>query len=115
MHDKVFVKEIKTILSQRLGSLSESGRITAVNVRLSPFSHVSPKTLKEAFALEVAGSNFENLTLNVQMSRVEVECGSCGEKFSVAYPVFSCSQCDSSDLKIKQGPEFFVESVETES
>ena len=114
MHDKVFAKEIKTTIDKKLDSLDKGVRITTINVRLSPFSHVRPETLKEAFALEVEGSGFENILLNVRTSEVEVECGSCNKKFSATSPIFSCSECNSEDLKINQVPEFFVESIETE-
>ena len=114
MHDKVFAKEIKTIVNKKLDSLDKDTHISAINVRLSPFSHVRPETLKEAFVLEVTGSGLENIPLNIQIAEIGVECGSCGKKFLVAGPVLSCPECKGTDLRIKQGPEFFVESIETE-
>jgi len=114
MHDKMFAKEIKTTVEKKLDSLKKGMRITAINVRLSPFSHVRPETLKEAFVLEVTGSGLENIPLNVGIAEIEVECGSCGKEFLVTGPVLSCPECKGEDLRIKQGPEFFVESIETE-
>lgn len=114
MHDKVFAKEIKAAVNQKLNSLGQNIKITAINVRLSPFSHVKPETLKQAFILEVEGSGLENIPLNVLASEVDIECSSCANKFSISSPVFSCPKCNSQNLKINQKREFFVESIETE-
>ena len=114
MHDKVFAKQIKSAIDQKLSGMQKNTRISAVNARLSPLSHVKPDSLKGAFLLEVKDSKLEGISLNVQMSEVKVECSSCGYKFLITNPVFSCSKCNNKDLRIKQAPEFFIESIEIE-
>ena len=114
MHDKVFAREIKTIVTQKLDSLKEGKRITAINVRLSPLSHVKPETLRQAFLLESEGTNLGDTPLRVLSSEIEIECKNCTNKFFTSSPVLSCPKCKSQDLEVKQGKEFFVESVETE-
>jgi len=115
MHDKVFAKEIKTIIDKKLLSLNKTARITAIHVKLSPFSHVRPETLKEAFALEVRDSRLENVTLSIHTKKIEVKCGLCSKRIFVTCPIFSCPECKSTDLQIKECPEFLVESIEIEN
>lgn len=114
MHDKVFAKEIKSAVEEKLKSLGKDMHVSVINVRLSPFSHVKSDSLKQAFLIEAEGSELKNIPLNVLPSEVEIECNSCTNKFSITSPIFSCPKCRGADLKIKQGLEFFVESIETE-
>ena len=115
MHDKIFAQEIKNIVVNKLENLNGEANLVAINIRLSPFSHVKAQSLKEAFALEVEYSKLKNAILNIGMAEVEVECGSCSKRFIVANPTFSCLDCGSTDLHIKQGREFYVESIEVEN
>lgn len=114
MHDTVFAREIKTLVNKKIDELKKKTKLIAINVKLSPFSHVKPETLKEAFALEVRGTRLEEIPLVVKMSEIEIECNLCGKKFFITKPIFSCPQCNSAKLQIKQVPEYFVESIETE-
>ena len=112
MHDLIFAKEIKKIVDEKLKNLNKKINLSAINVRLSPFTHVKPETLKTAFIIEVKGSQLERIPLNIKMSEVEIACNTCNKRFLVTAPVFSCPKCKSVNLHIKQEPEFFVESIE---
>ena len=112
MHDTVFAKEIRKIVTAKLDELAGKADVTAINVKLSPFSHVKPETLKEAYGLEVKGTRLKNIPLNVNISEVEMECRVCKAVFFVTAPVESCRKCNSHELCIKPQPEFLVESIE---
>ncbi|MFC1703530.1 hydrogenase/urease maturation nickel metallochaperone HypA [Candidatus Omnitrophota bacterium] len=114
MHDKRFAEEIKAVVSKKLAELDANSHITAINVRLSPISHVTPETLKGALAIVVSGSFLENIPLNIEKSQLDVTCRSCAASFSISTPTFSCRKCNSTDLDIQESPECFVESIETE-
>ncbi len=112
MHETVFSKEIIRVLNQKLKSLNVSSKITCVNVRLSPLSHVKPETLRLAFLQMVKASSLEDISLNINSSEVELECKSCARRFLVKEPLFVCTHCKGRDFHIKQEHEFFVESIE---
>ena len=114
MHDKKFAQEIKKVVIDKLKDLDKQVNLVAINIRLSPFSHVRAESLKEAFTLEVEYSEIKNAILNINMGEVEVECGFCGGRFIATNPTFTCLDCGSTDLHIRQGPEFYVESIEVE-
>jgi len=114
MHDKRFTEEIRTTLIKKTVNLKEGSKVVAVNVKLSPFSHVKNDSLQEAFNITMKGSGFEDVTLNVKNIEVNVECKSCKAVFLINEPVFSCEECGSEDIDIKEIPEFFIESIEIE-
>ena len=102
------------VVSKKLATLVEGEKIIAINVKLSPASHVTETSLTEAYKLEVEGSRLEKIPLNIKKGEVELECRSCGNKLCVSKPIFSCPECKGADLQIKEIPEFVIESIEIE-
>ena len=114
MHETVFSREIIRVINDKLEGLDSGSKIHCVNIRLSPLSHVRPKTLKAAFLQMVKASNLEDISLDIKPSEVELECKSCGKRFKIFKPVFACPHCRSKDFDIKEEQEFFIESIEIE-
>ena len=114
MHETVFSKEIIRVINDKLEDLGSSSKINCVNVRLSPLSHVRPKSLKAAFLQMASRDNLGDISLNIKSSEVELECKSCGKKFKVLKPIFVCPHCKGKDFDVRQEKEFFIESVEIE-
>lgn len=113
MHETRFVNEIFAILKQKLAKDVISGRIL-VNVRLSPFSHVTAETLRESFNVLVQGEKFKAISLNILPLELPLECKNCKRNTRIAKKVFECPFCGSADIDIKMGKEFYVESIEIE-
>ncbi|MFA4981432.1 MAG: hydrogenase maturation nickel metallochaperone HypA [Candidatus Omnitrophota bacterium] len=113
MHETRFVNEIFAVLKQRLGKDAASGRIL-VNVRLSPFSHVSATTLKESFNALAGNEDYKTASINVLPLEIPFECGNCKRKAVITKKMFECPFCGSADVDIKMDKEFFVESLEIE-
>ena len=113
MHETRFVNEIFAVLKQKLGKDTASGRIL-VNVRLSPFSHVTAETLRESFNVLVQGEKFKALSLNILLFELPLECKNCKRSTRITKKVFECPFCGSADICIQMDKEFFVESIEIE-
>lgn len=111
MHETRFVNEIFAVLKQKLDKDTASGRIL-VNVRLSPFSHVSAETLRESFNMLVQGEKFKAVSLNILPLELPLECKNCKRSTHITKKVFECPFCGSADIDIKMSKEFFVESIE---
>lgn len=111
MHETRFVNEIFAVLKRKLPEDMASGRIS-VNVRLSPFSHVAPETLRESFNVLVQGEKFKAVSLNILPLELPLECKNCKRSTHITKKVFECPFCGSADIDIKMGKEFFVESIE---
>ncbi|MDD5565504.1 MAG: hydrogenase maturation nickel metallochaperone HypA [Candidatus Omnitrophica bacterium] len=113
MHETMFINEIFTILIQELGKDVFPGPVT-VNVRLSPFSHVSAETLQESFRELAKGKNFQGVLLNVLPLELRLYCRSCKHDTRIAKKIFGCPMCGSADIDIQMDKEFLVESIEVE-
>jgi len=111
MHETRFVNEIISVLKANLDK-GVSERKISVNVRLSPFSHVTPEGLQESFKVLSEGENFKNVRLKVLPLEIALDCKSCKRSSQITKRVFSCPFCNSMDVNIQMGKEFFVESIE---
>ena len=114
MHETVFSEEIIKVINDKKKNLDVNYKVSRINVRLSPLSHVRPKTLESAFLQMAKSANIEGVSLNIKSSKVKLECKSCGRKFLVEEPIFVCRYCSNKDFDIEEGKGFFIESVEIE-
>lgn len=113
MHETRFVNEIFVVLKQKLDKDTASRQIL-VNIRLSPFSHVSAETLRESFNMLVQGEEFKAVSLNILPLELPLECKNCKRSTHITKKVFECPFCGSADIYIRMDREFFVESIEIE-
>ncbi len=111
MHETRFVNEVFIVLRQRLGAGKDVARV-AVNVRLSPFSHVTAEGLRDSFKELIQGETFKEASLNVLPLELLLECRSCKRSARIDKRVFACPFCGSADLNIPMDREFFVESLD---
>jgi len=111
MHDIKFANEILLVIKEKLDNDMLSKNII-VNVRLSPFSHVAPERLKEAFGQIIEGESFKKVRLDIKPIEFELHCKSCGAVSKCSKVVFNCPSCKSSDFNIEKDKEFFVDSID---
>ena len=113
MHETRFANEIISVLKEKLDKGASADGIV-VNVRLSPFSHVSAENLRQTFKELSAGEGFGNVSLKVLPLEILLECRACKRSSRIAKRVFDCPFCKSTDIDLKIDKEFFVESFEIE-
>ncbi|MBU1726427.1 MAG: hydrogenase maturation nickel metallochaperone HypA [Candidatus Omnitrophica bacterium] len=111
MHEIRFINEIFAVLKQKLTKEMASAQVI-VNVRLSPFSHVTAITLEESFKELSKGESFKNVRLKVLPLEILLECKNCKRSTKISKKVFGCPFCNSADVNIQMDKEFFVESIE---
>lgn len=113
MHETKFVNEILAVLKEKIGNDIKTERIL-VNVRLSPFSHVSAEALTETFNMLVMAQYYKKASINVRPLEIPFECGSCKRSGTITKKMFECPFCGSLDINVHMDKEFFVESIEIE-
>ena len=113
MHETKFVNEILIILKNNLDK-SVPLRNAVVNIRLSPFSHVTSGVLQETFREFSKETDFKEVRLNIIPLEVTRYCKNCKSTSKVSQTALNCTHCGSLDLDIQIDREFFVESIELE-
>jgi len=111
MHEIRFINEIFTVLKEKLAKEKATEQVV-VNVRLSPFSHITARGLQESFMELIKGENFKNVRLNVLPLEILLECKNCKRTTRITKRVFGCPFCNSVDVNIQIDKEFIIESIE---
>jgi len=111
MHETRFINEIITVLRKEYGKI-RGATAAIVNVRLSPFSHVTAEGLRMSFKELIKAEAFQRIQLKISPLEILLECKDCNHSVTINKKVFACPVCNSSNLKIQMDKEFFIESIE---
>lgn len=111
MHELRYAHSIIAILEREVAA-AERSKAIVVNIRLSPFSHVTPERLNETLQLMLEGKNFADVRLHIIPSPFTVRCKRCGHHYEETAYTAECRSCKNTDLDIDKGLEFCIDSLE---
>ncbi len=96
------------------GDHANGRRVTKVYVKVGHLRQVVPSALAFSFELVAQGTPVEGAKLALEEVPVTARCRSCGVESRLgAFPLL-CNSCGSADLRIVEGEELMVESLEME-
>jgi hydrogenase nickel insertion protein HypA len=111
MHETRYVNEIIGLLKEKIAE-DDRNKTIVVNIKLSPFSHVTPECLEQAFLVMIEDKGFGDVRLNITSSPFRLLCNKCEKSYTGSKLVMECPHCGSTDLKVEKGAEFRVDSLE---
>ena len=111
MHDLKYANEILEALKKSSACKDKSDAIV-INVKLSPFSHVTAEGLNATFELLVEDEGYSHIQLNTQTSEFTIHCKNCKRSSKHREPVFNCPDCNNYDFDIEKGDDFCIDSIE---
>jgi len=110
LHELSIAESIVRVAS----NYADGRRVTKVYVKVGHLRQVVPSALTFSFELVAQGTPAEGAELALEEVPVTALCKSCGEESRlVAFPLL-CNSCGSADLRIVEGEELLVESLEME-
>jgi hydrogenase nickel incorporation protein HypA/HybF len=89
-------------------------RVLSITIKLGEFSGVVPQLIQEYYNLVAKGTPAENAELIVEKVPVTVRCLACGAESTVPRRQIRCPACQSQEIKMLTGREFYVSSMEVE-
>ena len=114
MHDVHFASRIVSLLKENSGQIKNAQSVK-INVVLGPFTHVTPESLRSAFALLNENEGFKNVLLNIRKNKAGIKCHKCQKATEISAPVASCPSCGASDFELLNNEELIIESIEIEN
>ncbi len=93
---------------------NDAKKVVKVVVKIGVLSGVEPDLLQTAFDTfkEKTVCNDAKFIINVQ--QIEILCNSCSAKSILQKHEFSCPKCQSVDLKVTDGEDMYLMSLEFE-
>ncbi len=103
------------ILASSFDVAEEAGatKITEIRITVGELTEVVEFALQFAFEALTPGTMAEGATLVVTHLGARSHCNSCGADYDHDRFSMTCAQCDSLDVKLLQGRELRIDSIET--
>jgi hydrogenase nickel incorporation protein HypA/HybF len=113
MHEIRIAEDLSAIVL-KVAANENLSRVNRVNISFGTMIQVIPEIFERAFMECVRNSIAHGAELSVELLPTKIRCNLCGEESGLEGIDFRCNMCGSSDLKIVQGKEMFVKSIEGE-
>lgn len=113
MHE-IGIAEDLTAIVLEVAKKESLSIVTRVNVSFGQLIQIVPDIFEFAFRETVRNTIAEDAEVIIEIIPVRVECLNCGSVFHLNEFHFTCQECGSTDLKIINGKELFVKSIEGE-
>lgn len=89
-------------------------KVTKVILKIGTLSGVEPHLLREAFEMFRLGTVCHEADLVLNLQKVKIHCNSCNTDEELDKNEFICSKCGSFDIKVLDGEEMYLMSLELE-
>ena len=89
----------------------EGRRVTRVDVTVGALRQVVGDTLEFHFEILARGTACEGARLVLEMRPARLRC-SCGAEWELSEPTFRCERCEGGEVRVMDGEQLRVESIE---
>jgi hydrogenase nickel incorporation protein HypA/HybF len=113
MHETAIAQDIIVIVNQSLKAQPEA-RLGVVRVSIGKMIAVVPELLRHAYNSIVFETPLQDSTLEIDIISITAQCQQCHQKFGLDEYEFLCPHCQSPDIHIKTGNEFYIKELEVE-
>ena len=94
---------------------NNSSKITKVTVKVGKLSGVEPHLLETAFDTFKESTICEEATLEMNIQNIIVMCKECEKESELQKNTFICPLCSSDNIKVIDGEEMYLMSLEMDS
>ena len=113
MHELAITQSILDI-AQKAADEHGARQVKAVCIMLGQYSGVVPQCIQTYFDVISKDTIAEGAFLDIQRLPVIIRCHACGQESEIDRRHVACPLCGGTDLKLLQGREFYIESIEVE-
>jgi len=113
MHEIRIAEDLSTIVVDT-AKREKLLNVTKVNICFGKLVQIVPEIFELAFREAVRNTPASNAMLHIEILSVEMRCMKCGSDFHLIDNQYVCKRCMSDEIKIIQGKELFIKSIEGE-
>ena len=93
---------------------NEASKVTKVVVKIGVLSGVEPDLLQTAFDTFKEQTICHDAVFLINHQKIQIECFDCGEISTLEKHEFSCLKCQSVNIKVIDGEDMYLMSLEME-
>ena len=113
MHEVAIVNDLFRIILE-VAEEEKISRVDKVHFQVGKMIQVVPELFRFAFDAAKEDTIASGADLEIEFLPVRMQCRDCGHTFDLEDPSFNCPQCRGVDLKLLQGKELLIKSIEGE-
>jgi hydrogenase nickel incorporation protein HypA/HybF len=91
---------------------AEGRPVTQVTVRIGHLRQVVPDALQFGWEILTESTDLKGCALRIEQVPAAVKCHACEAETMLDLPVLMCGSCESFDVTLLSGEEFFIVSME---
>lgn len=113
MHELALTQSILRIVEEAAADHPVQ-RVKEVRIKIGDFSGVMPESIRYYFDLLSRDTIARGALLRLERLPIRMTCRSCGWQGEMDRHRIECPGCGGIDLRLDQGREFYVESIEVD-
>ena len=113
MHELMVTENIRDI-AVRHAEEAGASRITDLFLVIGELSSIVDDSVQFYWDFVAEGTLAEGATLHFRRVPAQMTCRACGHRYSPRQAL-PCPACDSNDVRVTAGEEFFLEAIEVEN
>ncbi len=114
MHETSIAQDIIAIVEETLNE-HPGCRLKGVKVSIGEMIAVVPDLLQHAYDSLTFDTPICGSILDITIIPISALCQTCQKSFGLNEYEFLCPACQSADIEVKTGNEFFIKEIEVES
>ena len=113
MHELAVTQNIIKISSEEADKHNAS-RVKEIRIKVGELSGLLPDCIQYYFDIASAGTRVEGALLKIEKIPITMRCKDCGAEEELSSRRYTCGSCNSYNIKIIHGNEFYIDSLEVE-
>lgn len=113
MHEMAVTQSILTITCQH-AERANAARITDIHLVIGQLSSIVDDSIQFYWDFIAAGTLAEGATLHFERIPAQLTCNDCSHTFALTAGLMPCPICDSLNLSVTAGDEFYIASIDIE-
>jgi len=114
MHEYSIVSSLLELIEEH-AKKNNAKKVTKIEIKIGTLSGVEPELLKTAFDTFKEGTICNDAKFIMHIQSVVVECNNCKKTSTLSKDEYLCPNCKSGDIKIVDGEEMYLMSLELET
>ncbi len=113
MHELSVMSNILDIVQEH-AQKNNAKKVYKINLKIGDLSDIIPEWAQTYFDMLSKDTVADGAALSIEKVPVTVKCNSCGNTHTFADKdwSFTCVKCESSDITLIEGREFYITSIE---
>ncbi len=114
MHELPVVENILSIATQN-AQQNKAKEVISINLVIGQLSSLIDDSIQFYWNVLSEGTICENAKLNIRRIPAIIKCKDCGKEYDIKEEFTPCPHCGGINVRITQGEEFYLESIDIET